>query len=126
MQPVSADFQPALQQIKLRAFARSIRSFHHNNAPGYARLGTGLPGCGSVDFAGSARGAFCTTSCVSVILFERSSLACDTNPSLLLWHYNTRGHLRQIARGFLEVTGPRYAGQAGKELSLSWWCDNII
>jgi len=79
-----------------------------------------------VDFDGSARGAFCTTSCVSVILFERSSLACDTNPSLLLWHYNTRGHLRQIARGFLEVTGPRYAGQAGKELSLSWWCDNII
>ncbi len=38
------------------------------NAPGYERLGTGLPGCGSVDFAGSVRGAFCTTSCVSVIL----------------------------------------------------------
>ena len=26
----------------------------------------------------------------------------------------------------LEVTGPRYAGQAGKELSLSWWCDNLV
>ncbi len=26
----------------------------------------------------------------------------------------------------LEVTGPRYAGQAGKELSLRWWCDNIV
>jgi hypothetical protein len=27
---------------------------------------------------------------------------------------------------YLEVTGPRYAGQTGKELSLRWWCDNIV
>jgi len=32
----------------------------------------------------------------------------------------------ELATPCLEVTGPRYAGQAGKELSLSWWCDNII
>ena len=29
MQPVSADFQPPLEQIKLRALARPVRSFHH-------------------------------------------------------------------------------------------------
>src|SRR6266852_5105796 len=67
------------------------------SAPGYARLGTGRPGCGRVDFAGSVRGAFLTASCVSVILFEKSSSAWDSNPSLLQWHYNTRGHFRQSA-----------------------------
>src|SRR6266436_5508662 len=67
------------------------------NAPGYARLGTGRPGCGSVDFAGSVRGAFCTRSCVSVILFERGSSACESKPLLLQGHYNTRGQFRQSA-----------------------------
>src|SRR6266480_1638057 len=38
------------------------------NAPGYARLGIGRPGCGSVDFVGSVRGAFCVTSRFSMIL----------------------------------------------------------
>src|SRR6266851_2038709 len=65
------------------------------NAPGYARLGTGRPGCGSVDFAGSVRGAFWTTSCVSVILFERGSPACQSNPLLLQGHYNTPAQFRQ-------------------------------
>src|SRR6266436_5923911 len=65
-------------------------------APGYARLGIGLPGCGRVVFAGSVLGGFCTTtSCVSVILFERGSPARDSNPSLLQWHYNIRPHFRQ-------------------------------
>src|SRR5229473_94109 len=68
------------------------------SAPGYARLGTGLPGCGRVVFAGSVLGGFCTTSCVSVILFERGSSSWDSNPSLLLWHYNTRRHFRQSAQ----------------------------
>src|SRR5229473_165219 len=65
------------------------------NAPGYARLGTGRPGCGSVDFAGSVRGAFWTTSCVSVILFERGSPACQSNPLLLQGHYSTSRPYRQ-------------------------------
>src|SRR5258708_4146449 len=65
------------------------------NAPGYARLGTGLPGCGRVVFAGSVLGGFCTASCVSVILFERGSSVWDTNPSLLQPHYNTHHRFRQ-------------------------------
>src|SRR5712664_2386317 len=65
------------------------------NAPGYARLGMGLPGCGRVVFAGSVLGGFCTTSCVSVIVFERGSPAWDSSLSLLQWHYNTRPHFRQ-------------------------------
>src|SRR6266436_5262234 len=44
------------------------------NAPGYARLGIGLPGCGRVVFAGSVLGAFCTTSSVSVILLREARL----------------------------------------------------
>src|SRR6267154_6526791 len=67
------------------------------SAPGYARLGIGRPGCGRVHFAGSVRGAFWTTSCVSVILFEKSSSAWDSIPSLLQRHYNTRGQFRQSA-----------------------------
>src|SRR5258707_14863676 len=68
------------------------------NAPGYARLGTGRPGCGSVDFAGSVRGAFWTTSCVSVILFERGSSACESNPLFLQGHYSTSRPCRQSRR----------------------------
>src|SRR5216684_5122591 len=68
------------------------------NAPGYARLGTGRPGCGSVDFAGSVLGGFCTTSCVSVILFERGSSACESNPLLLQGHYSTSRPCRQSRR----------------------------
>src|SRR5229473_2497584 len=48
------------------------------NAPGYARLGTGLPGCGRVVFAGSVLGGFCTTSCVSVILLLREARLLGT------------------------------------------------
>src|SRR2546426_5828306 len=68
------------------------------NAPGYARLGMGLPGCGRVVFAGSVLGGFCTTSCVSVIVFERGSPAWDSSLFLLQWHYNTRPHFRQSSR----------------------------
>src|SRR5258707_15381862 len=32
MKPVSADFQPPLQQIKLSALARTVRSFHYNQS----------------------------------------------------------------------------------------------
>src|SRR6266852_1993135 len=71
-------------------------------APRYARLGTGRPGCGRVDFAGSVRGGFCTTSCVSVIFFERSSPARDSNLSMLQWHNNTRAHFRQSSTPGLE------------------------
>src|SRR2546425_1014280 len=65
------------------------------NAPGYARLGMGLPGCGRVVFAGSVLGGFCTTSCVSVIVFESGSPAGDIIFSLLQWHYTTPPHFRQ-------------------------------
>src|SRR2546422_2372097 len=65
------------------------------NAPGYARLGMGLPGCGRVVFAGSVLGGFCTTSCVSVIVFERGSPSLDTSLSFLQWHFNTRPHFLQ-------------------------------
>src|SRR5713101_6445760 len=74
------------------------------NAPGYARLGTGRPGCGRVDFAGSVRGVFCTTSCISVILFARGPSACDGNPSLLQGHYNTPAQFRQNVPPHLEKT----------------------
>src|SRR5438270_2739389 len=38
------------------------------SAPGYARLGTGRPGCGSVDFAASARGgAFGSWASVTLV-----------------------------------------------------------
>src|SRR5207302_1426776 len=59
------------------------------NAPGYARLGIGRPGCGRVDFAGSVRGAFCVTSKFSMILTARSCSIHETNPTLLQGHYNT-------------------------------------
>src|ERR1700726_2656530 len=37
------------------------------SAPGYARLGTGRPGCGKVDLAASGRGAFCIDSGFSIV-----------------------------------------------------------
>src|SRR5713226_8923527 len=68
------------------------------SAPGYARLGTGRPGCGRVDFAGSVRGAFCTTSWISMSLAGRSCSDHDISPKLLLWHYNTSGQFQQSSR----------------------------
>src|SRR6202030_1133060 len=55
------------------------------SAPGYARLGTGRPGCGSVDFAASWRGAvFCCWSCVSITFADTID---STGRSLLCFCY---------------------------------------
>src|SRR6266851_10530698 len=61
------------------------------NAPGYARLGTGRPGCGSVDFAASGRGAaFCCESGVSVkFVGTMNSMGWRLSHPLLQNHYNT-------------------------------------
>src|SRR5258708_7576590 len=66
------------------------------SAPGYARLGTGRPGCGSVDFAGSVRGGFWDTSGFSVILFAWARSSYETNPALLHLHYNTPAALDKV------------------------------
>src|SRR6266566_816622 len=76
------------------------------NAPGYARLGIGRPGCGSVDFVGSVRGAFCVTSRFSMILVSRTAQFTKTNPGLLQGHYNTPRHFRQSAPGWQSLKNP--------------------
>src|SRR3984957_8683290 len=62
------------------------------SAPGYARLGTGFPGCVSVDLPGSVRGSFCVMSRFSINLFARSDPATQRIPALLQMHYNTPRH----------------------------------
>jgi hypothetical protein len=64
------------------------------SAPGYARLGTGRPGCGKVDLAASGRGAFCDDSGFSTELVGIFSL--ETKRRVLHEHYNTGG--RSIAK----------------------------
>src|ERR1700723_3211653 len=59
------------------------------SAPGYARLGTGRPGWGSVDLAASGRGAFCDDSGFSKELVGICSL--EIKWRLLHEHYNTGG-----------------------------------
>jgi hypothetical protein len=59
------------------------------SAPGYARLGTGRPGWGSVDLAASTRGAFCDDSGFSKELVGICSL--EIKWRLLHEHYNTGG-----------------------------------
>src|ERR1700723_3369764 len=39
MDAIAADFQPALQQIELRAFARAVNSFHHYQGARIRALG---------------------------------------------------------------------------------------
>src|SRR5437764_7548499 len=70
------------------------------SAPGYARLGTGRPGCGSVDFPASGRGgAFCCWSWVSVTFVGTiDSIELQRTLFLLQIHYNTAQSVRAKRR----------------------------
>ena len=51
MQPVAADFEPALQKIKLRAFARAVGAFHDDQRAGIRTARNRLPWLRKCGFA---------------------------------------------------------------------------
>src|SRR5204863_2619283 len=91
------DFQPPLQQIELRALARPIRSFHHDQCARIRAAGNRLAWLRKCGFRRlGPRRLLYSVLCFGHLVREK--LVCrDSNPSLLLWHYNTRSHFRQIS-----------------------------